>query len=60
MGNCLVNCVTSSILSVLLCKSGCKIDNVAGKIAYFPPNPPSYNMRMEEGTLKITLLDRVS
>lgn len=60
VGNCCINCVTSSVLSLLLCRNGCKIDKVAAKLAYFPPEPATYRIEEDPNTnkLKIVLLSR--
>eukprot|EP00301_Raphidiophrys_heterophryoidea_P017952 c2943_g1_i1.p1 GENE.c2943_g1_i1~~c2943_g1_i1.p1 ORF type:complete len:306 (+),score=36.40 c2943_g1_i1:33-950(+) len=58
MGNCLSNCITSTVLSVLLCKHGCKIENVAKTLAYFPPSPPTYKLvPLENEKFQIQLVD---
>eukprot|EP00298_Acanthocystis_sp_HF-20_P026536 c4299_g1_i1.p1 GENE.c4299_g1_i1~~c4299_g1_i1.p1 ORF type:complete len:316 (+),score=112.31 c4299_g1_i1:24-950(+) len=57
MGNCLPNCITSTILSILLCGSKCHIDKVAQKLVYFPPKPPTYIVQLKTGSAVLELID---
>eukprot|EP00301_Raphidiophrys_heterophryoidea_P016185 c2573_g1_i1.p1 GENE.c2573_g1_i1~~c2573_g1_i1.p1 ORF type:complete len:364 (-),score=81.87 c2573_g1_i1:4-1095(-) len=58
MGNCFANCLTSSVLSILLCRHGCQIESVTKSLAYFPPTPPTYKLILTDGEkYKFQLVD---
>ena len=52
-----MGCVVSTAIACLLCNNRCSVERLASKMAFHPPNPPSYTIEtLPDGTsvLKFT------
>ena len=50
-----MGCIMSTAIAVLVCKHKCSVSNLASKMAFHPPTPPSYTLEPQpDGTMKIS------
>ncbi|KAL1514715.1 hypothetical protein AB1Y20_003802 [Prymnesium parvum] len=52
-----MGCVVSTIIACLLCNNRCSVERLASKMAFHPPNPPSYTIdTLPDGTSVVKFL----
>lgn len=52
-----MGCVVSTAIACLLCSNRCSVERLASKMAFHPPNPPSYTIDTQaNGTCAVKFL----
>ena len=55
--SCTANCVVSSLLVAYICSRKCDVQKVASEFAFFPPSPPTYQLRRDEASGEVVGID---